>query len=145
MTSLKFATAVHTLLLLAHAKADTADRALSSRYLACSIAANAVVVRRILSVLTAAGMVATRAGAGGGAWLIRAPETIRLDAVFAAVEEPAATGFRSEGNPACPVGRAAPGVIRDLLGEMQCAAVAALEKCTLADLLIKVKAEVAKG
>jgi Rrf2 family protein len=135
MTSLKFATAVHTLLLLAHARADAPERAMSSRDLANSIEANAVVVRRILAALAAGGLVATRAGAGGGAWLIAKPQDIHLDAVFAAVEEPAGIGFRAEGNPACPVGRAAPGVIRALLAEMQQASAAALEKRTLADLL----------
>lgn len=140
MHSLKFATAVHTLLLLAHAKADAPERALSSRYLAASIAANAVVVRRILGLLSADGLVETRPGAGGGAWLKIAAPDIHLDRVFAAVEEPAATGFRAEGNPACPVGRAAPGVIRTLLGDMQTAAVAALQKRTLAELLKTVEA-----
>ena len=88
---------------------------------------------------------ATRAGACGGAWLIVPPADIHLDRVFAAAEEPAAIGFRAEGNPACPVGRAAPGAIRGLLHEMQTAAVAPLEKKTLADLLETVEAQAASA
>lgn len=135
MTSLKFATAVHALLLLAHAHADAPAKALSSRYLASSIAANAVVVRRVLSALASAGLVATKAGAYGGAWLAVPAETIALDRVFFAVEEPEGIGCRTVGNPACPVGRVAPDLVRALVREMRDATAVALQLHTLADLL----------
>ena len=67
MTSLKFATAVHVLLLLAHKGADSPEGAVASGLLAGSIGANAVVVRRVLASLAEAKLIATRAGSNGGA------------------------------------------------------------------------------
>jgi DNA-binding IscR family transcriptional regulator len=139
MTSLKFATALHVMLLLAHADADTPERAVSSDYLAKSIGANAVVVRRVLAGLAAAKLVETRSGAGGGAWLATKPVKVRLSQIFEAVEEPAGPGCRTHGNPACPVGRAAPSVIAALLGEMQKASLAVLARQNLADFLKKME------
>jgi DNA-binding IscR family transcriptional regulator len=143
MTSLKFATATHVMLLLAHAGADTPAKALSSAYLASSIGANAVVVRRVLAGLAAAKLVTTRTGAGGGAWLAVKPAKIRLSQIFDAVEEPSGPGFRPKGNSACPVGRAAPPVICALIGEMRKASQAVLARQNLADLLKKLEAAAA--
>jgi len=142
MTSLKFSTAVHVMLLLAHDGADAPSRASASSRLAGSIGANAVVVRRVLASLAASGLVATKTGASGGAWLTRKPGKIRISDIYAAVEEPAGPGFRSKGNSACPVGRAAPGVICGLIGEMRKAAQAVLARQTLADLLKNLEAAV---
>lgn len=135
MTSLKFATAVHVMLLLAHEDADCPERAAASRHLAESIGANAVVVRRVLAALAAAGLITTKAGANGGAWLIRPPGRIRLDEIYAAVEEPPGPGFRPKGNTLCPVGRAAPGVICSVIKSMKKAAETTLSKRSLAALL----------
>jgi len=140
MTSLKFATAVHVMLLLAHEGADAPGRAAASSHLAHSIDANAVVVRRVLAALAAAGLVSTRAGANGGAWLAKKPGKIRMSEIYAALEEPQGPGFRAKGNAACTVGRAAPGVICALIGAMRTASEAVLAKQTLADLLKKLEA-----
>ncbi len=140
MTSLKFSTAVHVMLLLAHEGADCPARASASSRLAGSIGANAVVVRRVLSSLASAGLIATKAGASGGAWLARKPGKIRLSEIYAAVEEPPGPGFRAKGNSSCPVGRAAPGVICTLIGDMGKASQGVLARQTLADLLKKLEA-----
>ncbi|MDE2181709.1 MAG: Rrf2 family transcriptional regulator [Alphaproteobacteria bacterium] len=140
MTSLKFATAVHVMLLLAHERADSPARAAASSHLAQSIGANAVVVRRVLSSLAAAKLIMTKAGASGGAWLARKPAKIRMNEIYEAVEEPSGPGFRPKGNSACPVGRAAPGVICGLIGAMRAASQVVLARQTLADLLKKLEA-----
>lgn len=140
MTSLKFATAVHIMLLLAHMEADSPGRAAASSRLAQSIGANAVVVRRVLSSLAAAKLIGTKAGAAGGAWLMRKPAKIRMNEIYAAVEEPPGPGFRSKGNSACPVGRAAPGVICGLINSMRSASETVLARQSLADLVKKVEA-----
>ena len=140
MTSLKFATAVHIMLLLAHENADSPKRAASSSHLAASIGANAVVIRRVLAALADAKLISTKTGASGGAWLVRKPAKIRMSEVYAAVEEPAGPGFRPKGNSACPVGRAAPGVICGVITAMRQASVTALSKLTLAGLLKKLEA-----
>lgn len=140
MTSLKFATALHTLLLLAHLKADAPLRAQASRTLADSIGANPVVVRRILAQLMAAGLVQTRSGSYGGAWLTRPASQITLSEIYTAVDEPAGPGTRPACNHECPVGRAAPKVISGLIDQMQTAAEAVLAEQTLADMLVKLEA-----
>ena len=140
MTSLKFATAVHVVLLLAHKGADAPGAAVASSYLAASIGANPVVVRRVLASLAAAKLVATRAGAHGGAWLVKKPAKIRMSAVYEAVEELPCPGFRPKGSASCPVGRAAPGVICEVIGAMRKASESALAKLSLADLLKKLEA-----
>ena len=107
--------------------------------LAGSIGANAVVVRRVLASLAAAKLVGTRAGAHGGAWLIKKPAKIRMSAVYEAVEEPPGP-VSGQKAASCPVGRAAPGVICELIGAMRKASESALAKLTLADLLKKLEA-----
>lgn len=140
MTSLKFATALHIMLLLAHEKADAPARAAASRHLAGSIGANAVVVRRVLASLAVAGLISTKAGASGGSWLAKKPAKIRLSEIYAAVEKPSGPGFRPKGNTACPVGRAAPAVICGVISAMNGAAEATLARQNLADLLKKLEA-----
>ena len=140
MTNLRFATAVHILVLLAHENADAPERAACSRHMGSSIGANAVVVRRIMGALTDAGLVRTKAGPQGGAWLARPPSKIRVSDIYEAVDESPAIGLRRKGNSACPVGRAAPGVIGGLLAKMDGAARAALSKVTLAQVLKDVEA-----
>ena len=141
--NLRFATAVHILVLLAHEKADAPERAACSRHMGASIGANAVVVRRIMGALTDAGLVRTKAGPQGGAWLARPPSKIRVNEIYEAVEESAAIGFRKKGNSTCPIGRAAPGVIGGLLSKMDGAARSALSRVTLAQVLKDVEAAAA--
>jgi Rrf2 family protein len=135
MTSLRFSTAVHVLLLLAHSKADSAERAAPSSVLAGSIGANPVVVRRVLASLAEAGLIQTRAGSSGGAWLARPAAKIRVSEIYAAMEEAPAIGFRKKGNAACPVGNAAPGVICGLIQGMEKSVKTELSKLTLAQLV----------
>jgi len=84
--SQKFPVAVHAPAYLAHKGAFAAKDAISSQELAASMPTNPVVVRRVTAMLGKAGLVGSRTGAGGGAWLTRAPDTIQLDAVLLAVD-----------------------------------------------------------
>ncbi len=135
MTNLRFATAVHILVLLAHEKADAPERAACSRHMGDSIGANAVVVRRIMGALADAGLVKTRAGAQGGAWLAKPAARIRMSEVYDAVEEAPSPGLREKCRSACPVGRATPDVIGSMLTRMDDAARSALSTVTLAKVL----------
>ena len=143
MTSLRFATAVHIMVLLAHGNSDSAERAAPSRELASSIGANAVVVRRIMAALSEAGLIHTRSGAQGGAWLARSPAKIRMSDIYAAVEDAPSHGSRPQGNMECPVGRAAPGIICGLVRSIDEAARTSLSKTTLAQLVKTVEAAAA--
>src|SRR5882757_8806749 len=100
--SCRFAFAVHILAVLAHRP----GRGVTSELLAGSVNTNPVVVRRILSTLRRAGLVCCSKGAGGGATLCRAPETIRLDEIYRAIELPRSlAGRQHRPNLGCPVGR----------------------------------------
>ena len=77
--SQKFPVAAHALAYLAHKSAFSADRAVASAELAASVPTNPVVVRRVTAMLGKAGLIGARAGANGGAWLLKSPETITLD------------------------------------------------------------------
>lgn len=135
MISLRFSTAIHVLLLLAHMRVGTPEQAASSALLAQSIGANPVVVRRVLAALSDAGLIRTRAGAGGGAWLARPAAKIRVSEIYAAVDDTPNIGYRKKGNSACPVGNAAPGVICGLIQNMEKAAQTELARVTLAQLV----------
>jgi DNA-binding IscR family transcriptional regulator len=135
MTSLRFSTAIHVLLLLAHKKAESAERAVPSSVLASSIGANPVVVRRTLVSLSEAGLIQTKAGSTGGAWLARSPAKIRASEIYASVEEHPPIGYRKKGNSTCPVGDAAPAIICGLIQNIGRAAQTELSKTTLAQML----------
>src|SRR3954470_1462824 len=102
--SQKFPVAAHALAYLAHKDAMTADRAVASAELAASMPTNPVVVRRVTAMLGKAGLVGSRTGAGGGAWLTRRPETIHLDEVLEAVNGCTKLGVPPKGVDGCPVG-----------------------------------------
>ena len=135
MASLRFATAVHVLVLLAHEDATGPEHAVTSGYLADSIGANPVVVRRVVGSLAAAGLLATRAGAQGGAWLAREARKIHLSEVYDAVEETGHLASRPKAKTECPIGRAAPGVICGIVRSIDDAARNSLVKTTLASVL----------
>lgn len=77
--------AAHILGLLA-AREGISDCNATSEMLAASVGTNAVVVRRVLTQLKAAGLVDSRRGVGGGTVLARDPAEITLRMVYEAVE-----------------------------------------------------------
>jgi len=83
--SQKFPVAAHALAYLAHKGAFAPEQAVSSAALAASMPTNPVVVRRVTSMLGKAGLIGARAGANGGAWLLKPAEDITLDNVLRAV------------------------------------------------------------
>src|SRR5688572_27775927 len=109
--SQRFPVACHVLGYLAHSDARSADTAVPSAILASSIGTNPVVVRRVTALLSQAGLIATRAGASGGAWLLKDPKTIGLDVARRAVNGCAHLGVPPPGNKACPMGQHIPKVV----------------------------------
>ena len=109
--SQKFPVAAHALAYLAHLGADGPGRAVSSAELAASMPTNPVVVRRVTGMLARAGLIATRMGAGGGAWLLHPPEAITLDQVLRAVEGCTHLGVAPAGVKGCPVGERIPDAV----------------------------------
>ncbi len=130
--SCRFAFAVHILAMLAREP----GRGMTSDVLAGSVNTNPVVVRRILSSLRRAGLVCCVKGAGGGATLCRAPESIGLDEIYRAIEpQRSLAGKRHHPNLRCPVGRQIKRVLEDVFSSAQCALEASLAERTLADAL----------
>ena len=100
-TSSRVAVGVHMLTLLEHER----GRRLTSGHIAASVQTNPVVIRRIGAMLTRAGLVTSRLGAGGGFCLARPVDRISVLDVYRAVETGGLFGHHESANPRCPVGR----------------------------------------
>lgn len=133
--SQRFPVAAHALAYLAHQGATSPDRAVPSAALAASIPTNPVVVRRVTAMLARAGLIATRPGAHGGAWLIRPPASIGLDEVLRAVDGCAHLGVPPPGARGCPVGELIPRQVKKAIEAADAAAAERLGRITVADLL----------
>jgi DNA-binding IscR family transcriptional regulator len=133
--SQKFPVAAHALAYLAHKGAVSASQAVSSAELAASMPTNPVVVRRVTAMLARAGLIDTRAGAGGGAWLLKAPEDIHLDVVLRAVDGCAHLGVPPPGARGCPIGEKIPDAVRTAIAAADEAAAERLSHISVADLL----------
>ena len=133
--SQRFPVAAHVLAYLAHKDALTAASAIPSSELAGSVCTNPVVVRRVTAMLARAGLIGTRRGAAGGAWLARPAAEIGLDAVLKAVNGCAHLGAPPVGSKDCPVGERLPRAIGAAIGAADEAAARQLSRTTVADLL----------
>lgn len=133
--SQRFPVAAHALAYLAHKGAFSPAHAAPSAVLAASVPTNPVVVRRVTALLAKAGLIATRPGASGGAWLLHKPEDISLDAVLRAVNGCAHLGSPPAGAKGCPVSEHIPRQVAKALTAADLAAGEALAKITIADLL----------
>lgn len=133
--SQRFPVAAHALAYLAHAGAFAPSGAVSSSALAASMPTNPVVVRRVTAMLAKAGLIGTRAGAAGGAWLLSRPEAITLDQVLRAVNGCAHFGCPPPGVQGCPVGERIPRQVMAAIEAADAAAAARLSHITVADLL----------
>lgn len=133
--SQKFPVAAHALAYLAHKGAFAAADAISSAELAASMPTNPVVVRRVTAMLGKAGLVGSRTGAGGGAWLLRPAEAIHLDEVLEAVHGCTKLGVPPKGADGCPVGAKIPDAVRGALLAADQAVTERLSRISVADLL----------
>lgn len=133
--SQRFPVAAHALAYLAHKGAHSADRAVASGVLAASVPTNPVVIRRVTAMLAKAGLIATRAGASGGSWLLRPAAAITLDEVLRAVNGCAHLGSPPAGAKGCPVGQHIPRQVARVLTAADTAAAERLSRITIADLL----------
>lgn len=138
--SQKFPVAAHALAYMAHKDATTPERAVASGELAASMPTNPVVVRRVTAMLARAGLIATRAGAGGGAWLLKDPADIGLDVVLRAVNGCAHLGAPPPGVKGCPVGERIPDAVRGAITAADAAAAERLSRISVADLLAEPEA-----
>jgi Rrf2 family protein len=127
----QFSMAVHIASLLALAKGEPR----TSTEIAHSIDTNPVVVRRIISSLSRAGLVAAKRGAAGGSVLTRPPERITLHDLRDAVEAPEPFAIHDHPSSGCPVGRNIERVLSGVLGRAEAALVRELKRTTLAEIV----------
>jgi len=132
MTS-RYTVALHILGMLAWAE-RTGQGSLTSDILASSINTNPVVVRRLLTDLRRAGLVATRRGAGGGVALGKPATTISLRDVYEAIEagETLFSPHPQGPNRLCPVGACITECLDVVFGEAERALKQSLGQMTIA-------------
>jgi Rrf2 family protein len=136
-TSTRFAVATHLLCALAVHR----GRIVPSERVALSANTTSVFVRRLVSSLTRAGIVASQAGKSGGTYLVVRPERISLLDVFRAVEEPEIfTMHHSAPDQSCFVGRNIQSVLRGATDRAQHALELELARTTIADLALRLEA-----
>ncbi len=133
----RFTVAIHILTLLAHDR----DEPMTSEFIAGSVNTNAVVIRRLLASLRVAKLVTSQGGPGGGWLLAQSPQRIRLRDVYRAVEGSTLFPMHSSTpNPRCPVGSTIQSALKNHYEEAQFSLEKDLERTTIADLLLEVKA-----
>jgi Rrf2 family protein len=131
-TNSQFAVAIHTLTLIAQAE----DGPVTSEYIAGSVNTNPVFIRRILGLLSRAGLVISQPGVGGGWRLLRDPATITLLDVFRAVDEGHLLSMHhSTPNIDCTVGRNIQHTLSVYFGEAEHAFEQVLAQQTVAQVL----------
>jgi Rrf2 family protein len=130
-TSTRFAVGVHLLTALA----VNPGKILRSEDMADSANTNPVVVRRLFSLMTSAGLIRARLGPGGGFELARPASDITLRDVFAAVESgELITEHRSPPSASCPVGAHILPVLREATAPAVEALAEKLSRTTIADI-----------
>lgn len=134
--SSRFAVAVHILTLLETRRGE----ATTSEWIAGSVNTNPAVVRRILSMLSRAGLTTSRLGAGGGSLLAKPASEITLRDVYRAVDRCELFAKHNERpNPKCPVGRNIQSVLESTTREAQRALEDELAGRTVASVMEEVR------
>ena len=106
-----------------------------SEDIAESASTNPVVVRRLFSLMTSAGLIRARLGPGGGFELARPASDITLRDVFAALERAGLfTEHRSPPSASCPVGAHILPVLREATAPAVEALEEELSQTTIADI-----------
>ncbi|MGC5746636.1 Rrf2 family transcriptional regulator [Chryseobacterium sp. NFX27] len=102
MNNTRFATAIHIMTLLAKSPQEW----LTSDWMAGSININPVIVRKEISVLREAGLIASRQGKDGGSQLAKNADQISISEIYRAVKNTEVLGKKNQNpNPACSVGK----------------------------------------
>ncbi|MGK6343636.1 Rrf2 family transcriptional regulator [Chryseobacterium sp. DT-3] len=102
MNNTRFATAIHIMTLLAKSPQEW----LTSEWIAGSININPAIVRKEISVLREAGLIASRQGKDGGSQLAKNAEQINISEIYRAVKNTEVLGKKNQNpNPACSVGK----------------------------------------
>lgn len=113
------------------------EKKITSNFLAGSINANPVIIRKLLLQLKAAGLVNVQRGSGGTS-IAKPLEQITFLDIYNAVEcidNGELFHFHENSNPKCPVGRNIHRILDSKLQQVQDAMEREMEKITLADVV----------
>lgn len=139
----QFAIAVHIMAVLGchqTAPPDEQKPPVTSSYLAGSINATPSFIRRVLAVLSKAGLVKTVRGASGSCSLRKCPEDITLLEIYRAVDAPKVFALHSyPPEERCSVSCRMNKVMTGLLGEAQTSMEKSLARKTLADFISEIR------
>lgn len=132
MTSTRFAIGVHILTALAFREGEVVP----SRDFAASVNTSAAFIRQVLIQLSRAGLVRSKLGKGGGTYLARGADRIRLDEVYRATcLQPIVALHRSKPNQRCVIGRNIQPLLSKLLKRAETALLRELHGVTVADIV----------
>ncbi|KTE90735.1 transcriptional regulator [Desulfitobacterium hafniense] len=135
--SSRFTIAIHVLICIETFKND---KKVTSNFLASSVNANPVVIRRLLQQLKATSIVNVVRGSGG-AEIAKPLDEITLLDIYNAVECVNGNLFHFHGNPngLCPVGRNIHGILDARLDQIQKAMETEMKSVTMADIMKETK------
>ena len=132
----RFAVAVHILTLLEQQRGEP----VTSEYIAGSVNTNPSLVRRLVGMLTKAGLTTSQLGSGGGTLLARPAGKITLLDVYQAVDEGELFAMhRERPNPACPIGRNIQAALESHFATASRALEDELRQVTIAEVLADVR------
>jgi Rrf2 family protein len=132
----RFAVAVHALALIAWHDGECH----SSREIADSVGTNPVVIRRLLTQLARAGVVASTHGARGGFRLTRPAARVSLYDVYRAVEEGGFFALPQKGNAKCPVACRMKEILDGVFAQVESKVLPELKRATLASVVRRLPA-----
>ena len=132
----QFSVAIHVLTIIAR----SGDDRVKSDYIAKSVNTNPVVIRRLLSNLQEAGLVASHVGASGGTALAKLPKDIRLSEVYKSLSCGEVFALHpNKPNEDCPVGRNIEAVLCRLQKEIDKTIEEKMNQYTLRDIIEKIE------
>ncbi len=138
----RLATAIHVAGMLTFAE----QMPLTSEAIAQSCNTNAVVIRRIIGLMTRHGLVTVKMGTGGGARLTKNPSEITLAEIYKALEEGAVFDVpQFEESHHCEMGKIVRPVLAEVLNDAEQSLLEKLNQITLEDVIQKVKVEISKN
>jgi Rrf2 family protein len=135
MRNEQFSSALYLLMSLAY----NGERKMNSKEIALGLKTNPVVVRRLMALLSEAGLIKSRKGRDGGVWLALEPEKVTLADIYKAVELPEMiTEFQKPALKACAVSCSMKKIVSQVSDRLEKDIRKSLAQTKLSDLVGKV-------
>lgn len=135
MRNEQFSSALYVLMTLAYHQ----DRKMNSKEIALGLKTNPVVVRRLMALLSEAGLINSRKGRDGGVWLAKSPSKLSLADIYKAVELPGMISeFQKPALKKCAVSCSMKKIVSQVSVSLESDIRKSLTKTKLSDLLGKV-------